>query len=33
LHDGATVCTTDSDFLIYRKHRTKTIPLLAPFTG
>jgi predicted nucleic acid-binding protein len=32
LHDGATVCTTDSDFLIYRKHRTETIPLLAPFT-
>jgi predicted nucleic acid-binding protein len=32
LHDGATVCTTDSDFLIYRKHRTETIPLLVPFT-
>jgi len=32
IHDGSTVCTTDSDFLVYRKSRSETIPLLAPFS-
>lgn len=32
LHHGATVCTTDSDFVIYRKHQTEPISLLAPFS-
>jgi uncharacterized protein len=31
MHGGSTVCTTDSDFLVYRKNRSETIPLLAPF--
>lgn len=33
MHDDATVCTTDSDFLVYRKNRNQMIPLLAPFGG
>ena len=31
LHKDATVCTTDSDFKVYRKHGRQVIPLLAPF--
>lgn len=31
LHEGATVCTTDSDFKVYRRHGRQTIPLLAPW--
>lgn len=33
IYDGSSVCTTDSDFLIYRKNRTVPIPLLAPFNA
>ena len=33
LHTDATVCTTDSDFRIFRKHSRESIPLLAPFTS
>ena len=32
IYHGASVCTTDSDFLVYRKNRTEMIPLLAPFS-
>lgn len=32
LHDAARVCTTDTDFLVYRKNRTSAIHLLSPFT-
>lgn len=32
LHDDAHVCTTDTDFLVFRKNRTSPIHLLAPFT-
>lgn len=31
LHEGATVCTTDSDFKVYRRHGSQMIPLLAPW--
>ncbi len=31
LHDGSPVCTTDSDFLIFRKHGSEAIPVIAPF--
>lgn len=31
IHNGSTVCTTDSDFLVYRINRSEPIPLLAPF--
>jgi predicted nucleic acid-binding protein len=33
MHDGSKVCTTDSDFQVYRKNRNETIALLAPFSG
>ena len=33
LHPEAAVCTTDSDFLIYRKPGNERIPLVAPFSG
>jgi predicted nucleic acid-binding protein len=33
LHPEAAVCTTDSDFLIYRKLGNERIPLIAPFGG
>jgi len=32
IHGGSTVCTTDSDFLVYRINRSETIPLLAPIS-
>jgi len=32
IHDGATVCTTDRDFLFYRMNGREEIPLLAPFS-
>jgi uncharacterized protein len=32
LHEGSAVCTTDTDFLVYRKHRSQVIPLIAPFS-
>jgi predicted nucleic acid-binding protein len=32
IHVGAVVCTTDRDFLFYRKNRREEIPLLAPFS-
>lgn len=31
LHEGATVCTTDSDFKVYRRHGRREVPLLAPW--
>ncbi len=31
LHDDAAVFTVDQDFLIYRKHGRKKIPLISPF--
>jgi predicted nucleic acid-binding protein len=31
LYDDATVFTVDQDFLIYRKHGRKKIPLISPF--
>ena len=33
LHPDAVVCTTDSDFRFYRKHKRETIALIAPFGG
>ncbi len=33
IHLDVTVCTTDRDFLFYRKNRQEPIPLLAPFTA
>ena len=33
LHDGSQVCTTDTDFLVYRKNSSQPIPLIAPFVG
>lgn len=33
LHDNASVCTTDSDFVVYRKNRRQAIPLVAPFVA
>lgn len=31
IHDDAAVFTVDQDFLIYRKHGRKKIPLISPF--
>lgn len=31
LHEDSTVCTTDTDFLVYRKNHSQAIPLIAPF--
>jgi predicted nucleic acid-binding protein len=31
LNDELTVCTTDTDFKVYRKHGRQVIPLAAPF--
>lgn len=31
LDDDAAIFTTDSDFLVYRKHGRKKIPLISPF--
>ncbi len=31
LHDDAHVCTTDTDFLVFRKNRAQAIPMIAPF--
>jgi predicted nucleic acid-binding protein len=31
LHDTASVITTDTDFLIYRKSNGSPLPLIAPF--
>ena len=31
LHEGATVCTTDGDFKVYRSHGKREIPVLAPW--
>jgi predicted nucleic acid-binding protein len=33
LYEESTVCTTDTDFLVYRKNRSQVIPVLAPFTA
>jgi len=33
IHGGSTVCTTDSDFLVYRKNRSEPLSVLAPFGG
>ena len=30
LHPGSPVCTTDSDFTVYRIHRNRQIPLIHP---
>jgi hypothetical protein len=31
LHAESRVCTTDTDFKVYRRHGREVIPLLAPF--
>lgn len=31
LHGDAVVCTTDTDFKVYRRHGKEAIPLIAPF--
>jgi len=31
LHAETRVCTTDTDFRVYRRHGKQVIPLLAPF--
>ncbi len=31
LYDGSPVCTTDTDFLVFRKHGSEPIPVIAPF--
>jgi predicted nucleic acid-binding protein len=31
LHADVRVCTTDTDFKVYRRHGREVIPLLAPF--
>ena len=31
LTDSVAVCTTDTDFRVYRKHGRQVIPILAPF--
>jgi predicted nucleic acid-binding protein len=33
IYGSATVCTTDRDFLFYRKKGREVIPLLAPFSA
>ena len=33
LHPDAVVCTTDKDFLVYRRLGHERIPLIAPFGG
>lgn len=33
LYEPCRLLTLDSDFLVYRRHGRKTIPLLAPFAG
>jgi hypothetical protein len=32
-HTDAAVCTTDKDFLVYRRLGHERIPLIAPFGG
>lgn len=32
IHAGSRVCTTDTDFLVYRTNRSEAIPLIAPFS-
>jgi predicted nucleic acid-binding protein len=32
IHGSFKVCTTDSDFLVYRINRSEPISLLAPFS-
>jgi predicted nucleic acid-binding protein len=31
LNEGAAVCTTDTDFLVFRKHDAMPITIIAPF--
>lgn len=31
LYEESTVCTTDTDPLVYRKNRSQVIPVIAPF--
>ena len=31
LHEGISVCTSDSDFKVYRRHGRQEIPLVAPW--
>ena len=33
MFDESSVCTTDTDFLVYRRNRKPVIPLIAPFGG
>ncbi len=33
MFEDSTVCTVDTDFLVYRKNRKSVIPLVAPFEG
>jgi predicted nucleic acid-binding protein len=33
MFEDSTVCTVDTDFLVYRKNRRSVIPLVAPFEG
>jgi hypothetical protein len=32
-HPGAALFTLDRDFTIYRQHRRRLIPLIAPFSS
>lgn len=33
LHDASRIMTVDSDFIVYRRHGRRTIPLLSPFSA
>jgi len=33
LHDASRVMTVDTDFIVYRRHGRRTIPLLSPFSA
>ena len=33
MFEDSTVCTVDTDFLVYRKNRKSVIPLVSPFGG
>ncbi len=33
LQPDAAVCTTDTDFLVFRKRSTESLPLIAPFSS
>jgi hypothetical protein len=33
MFENSSVCTVDTDFLVYRRNRRHVIPLVAPFGG